>query len=157
MIASHKSPLEHPIATSATKDPITVSHWDTYRVTGVTPFEYDPEPSPMIEVMPGVVHDANYESWCENNGVDVAPKWLLGRWMKGHGFPSKSIRAKGAEPHKAYIGLRPCSLHRLRPLMAGCPSPLKLGHYFVPDRGDCDGSERWCQAKANQSPNCQSV
>ena len=23
----------------------------------------------------------------------------------------------------------------------GCPSPLKLGHYFVPDRGDFDGSE----------------
>ena len=22
-----------------------------------------------------------------------------------------------------------------------CPSPLKLGHYFVPDRGDFDGSE----------------
>ena len=26
-------------------------------------------------------------------------------------------------------------------LMFGCPSPLKLGHYFVPDRGDFDGSE----------------
>jgi biotin/methionine sulfoxide reductase len=45
------------------KDTITVSHWGTYRVeatdgkvTGITPFEYDPEPSPMIQAMPGVVH-----------------------------------------------------------------------------------------------------
>ena len=42
---------------------ITASHWGTYRVqasngrvTGVSPFENDPEPSPMIEAMPGVVH-----------------------------------------------------------------------------------------------------
>ncbi|MDA0664140.1 MAG: molybdopterin guanine dinucleotide-containing S/N-oxide reductase [Proteobacteria bacterium] len=45
------------------KDPITVSHWGAYRVatsngrvTGIAPFEYDPEPSPMIQAMPGVVH-----------------------------------------------------------------------------------------------------
>jgi putative DNA primase/helicase len=50
---------------------------------------------------------SNYEYWCERNGVDAAPKWLFGRWMKGHGFSSKSIRLKGAQPHKAYIGLRP--------------------------------------------------
>ena len=27
------------------------------------------------------------------------------------------------------------------PSESTCPSPLKLGHYFVPDRGDFDGSE----------------
>ena len=42
---------------------ITASHWGTYRVlasngcvTGVEPFENDPEPSPMIEAMPSMVH-----------------------------------------------------------------------------------------------------
>ena len=42
---------------------ITVSHWGTYRVTSnndqivkVTPFENDPEPSPLIKAMPGIVH-----------------------------------------------------------------------------------------------------
>ena len=41
----------------------TMSHWGAYyvesrdgRVTKVTPFERDPEPSPLIEAMPGVVH-----------------------------------------------------------------------------------------------------
>ena len=44
-------------------DPLTVSHWGAYRVqteggrvTGITAFEGDPEPSPMIQAMPGVVH-----------------------------------------------------------------------------------------------------
>ena len=44
-------------------DPLTVSHWGAYRVqtegdqvTGITAFENDPEPSPMIQAMPGVVH-----------------------------------------------------------------------------------------------------
>ena len=42
---------------------ITVSHWGTYRVTSknaqilkVSPFENDPEPSPLITDMPGIVH-----------------------------------------------------------------------------------------------------
>ena len=42
---------------------ITASHWGIYRVlasngrvTGVEPFENDPEPSPMIEAMPKMVH-----------------------------------------------------------------------------------------------------
>ena len=42
---------------------ITASHWGTYRVqtsngrvTGVKAFENDPEPSPMIEAMPGMLY-----------------------------------------------------------------------------------------------------
>ena len=42
---------------------LTMSHWGAYRVgtrdsrvATVTPFELDPEPSPLIEAMPGVVH-----------------------------------------------------------------------------------------------------
>ena len=48
--------------TSPPESTITASHWGTYRVlssngrvVGVQPFEDDPEPSPMIEAMPGVV------------------------------------------------------------------------------------------------------
>ena len=37
----------------------------------------------------------------------AAPNWFFGRWMTAHGSPSKSIRVKSAQPHKAYIGLRP--------------------------------------------------
>ncbi|MEE2970229.1 MAG: molybdopterin guanine dinucleotide-containing S/N-oxide reductase [Pseudomonadota bacterium] len=40
-----------------------LSHWGAYdvqtengKVTGVTPFEHDNEPSPLIEAMPGVIH-----------------------------------------------------------------------------------------------------
>ena len=49
--------------TSPPDGTLTASHWGTYRVsssngrvTGVQPFENDPEPSPMINAMPGVVH-----------------------------------------------------------------------------------------------------
>lgn len=45
------------------QDPLTVSHWGAYRVaasngrvTGITAFEHDPEPSPMIQAMPEIVH-----------------------------------------------------------------------------------------------------
>ena len=65
---------------SAHADPLNVSHWGAYRVqtegkrvTGITAFEEDPEPSPMIEAMPGVVHhDCRIErpmvrrGWLEN-------------------------------------------------------------------------------------------
>ena len=68
------------MATNMKKDPITVSHWGAYRVavsngrvTGVTPFENDPEPSPMIQAMPEIVHaDCRIarpmirKSWLEN-------------------------------------------------------------------------------------------
>ena len=49
--------------TSPPESTITASHWGTYRVlssngrvVGVQPFEDDPEPSSMIEAMPGAVH-----------------------------------------------------------------------------------------------------
>ncbi|MEE2995821.1 MAG: molybdopterin guanine dinucleotide-containing S/N-oxide reductase [Pseudomonadota bacterium] len=49
--------------TSPLDGTITASHWGAYRVlssngrvTGVQPFENDPEPSPMIDAMPDVVH-----------------------------------------------------------------------------------------------------
>ena len=63
------------------------------------------EPPDRVTVSCQSLH-AMYACWCEKNGVDAAPKWLFGRWMTGHGFSSKSVRKKGAEPHKAYIGLR---------------------------------------------------
>ncbi len=58
----------------------TMSHWGAYhvesrdgRVTKVTPFERDPEPSPLIEAMPGVVHHDSRiarpmvrQGWLEN-------------------------------------------------------------------------------------------
>jgi len=87
------------MTTDTAKDPITVSHWGAYRVaasngrvTGITPFEYDPEPSPMIQAMPDIVHaDCRIDrpmirkSWLENGpgsntdkrGIDpfVAVPW----------------------------------------------------------------------------------
>ncbi|PPR10302.1 MAG: Dimethyl sulfoxide/trimethylamine N-oxide reductase [Alphaproteobacteria bacterium MarineAlpha11_Bin1] len=49
--------------TSQPEGTLTASHWGTYRVsssngrvTAVQPFENDPEPSPMINAMPDVVH-----------------------------------------------------------------------------------------------------
>jgi biotin/methionine sulfoxide reductase len=63
------------------KDPITVSHWGAYRVatsngrvTGITPFEYDPEPSPMIHAMPGVVH-----AECRISHPMIRKGWLENR------------------------------------------------------------------------------
>ena len=58
----------------------TMSHWGAYRVetrdgrvAEVTPFERDPEPSPLIEAMPGVVHHSSRivrpmvrEGWLED-------------------------------------------------------------------------------------------
>jgi putative DNA primase/helicase len=63
------------------------------------------EPPDRVTVSCKSLHTI-FTSWCEKNGVDAASKWLFGRWMTGHGFSSKSVREKGAEPHKAYIGLR---------------------------------------------------
>ncbi|CAN0324107.1 unnamed protein product [Discosporangium mesarthrocarpum] len=59
-------------------DPLTVSHWGAYRVqtdgdriTGITAFEGDPEPSPMIQAMPDVVHAA-----CRIDRPMVRRGWL---------------------------------------------------------------------------------
>jgi phage/plasmid-associated DNA primase len=63
------------------------------------------EPPDRVTVSCKSLHTI-YACWCEKNGVDAAPKWLFSRWMTGHDFSSKSVQKKGAEFHKAYIGLR---------------------------------------------------
>ena len=63
------------------------------------------EPPDRVTVACSTLYN-NYEYWCEHNGVEAAQKWLFGRWMKGHGFSSKSIRVNGSNTFKAYVGLR---------------------------------------------------
>ena len=72
---------------------ITASHWGTYRVqasngrvTGVQPFENDPEPSPMIEAMPTMVH-----SDCRVAQPMVRKGWL----ENGH---RSDTSGRGVEP-----------------------------------------------------------
>ena len=74
-------------------DPITVSHWGAYRVAteagrvvGVSPFERDPEPSPMIHAMPDVVHHD-----CRIERPMIRRGWL----ENGH---LSDTRGRGTEP-----------------------------------------------------------
>jgi len=77
-------------------DPLTVSHWGAYRVqteggrvTGITAFEGDPEPSPMIQAMPGVVHHE-----CRIERPMVRRGWL----EDGH---NSDTSGRGTEPFVA--------------------------------------------------------
>ena len=81
-------------------DPLTVSHWGAYRVqteggrvTGVTAFEGDPEPSPMIQAMPDVVH-----ADCRIERPMVRKGWLetgRRRVVVRDAEPSRSSRCRG--------------------------------------------------------------
>jgi biotin/methionine sulfoxide reductase len=84
------------MTTTPAKDPITVSHWGTYRVSasngrvnGITPFEYDPEPSPMIQAMPDVVH-----ADCRIERPMIRKSWL-------EGGPGTNSDKRGTDPFVA--------------------------------------------------------
>ena len=75
---------------------ISVSHWGAYRVfsknnkvISVSPFEHDPEPSPMIQALPGVVHNS-----CRISRPMVRESWL----KQGH---RSDTSGRGKEPFVA--------------------------------------------------------
>ena len=76
------------------------SHWGAFsaevedgRLVGVSPFERDPAPSPILRSIPGAIHDANR----------VARPSIRRGWLDAHerGTPQDSRRGRGAEPFVA--------------------------------------------------------
>ena len=118
---------------------ITASHWGTYRVqtsngcvTGVKAFENDPEPSPMIEAMPGMLY-----ADCRVAQPMVRKGWL----ENGH---RSDTSARGVEPFVAVqwdtaLDLAAAEIDRVRTNTATRrytprPAGLAPGHSIPPPR-----------------------
>ena len=79
------------------------------------------------------------------NRVVVTPSIAAGPYLRGRGkdlghvFEIRSgLEIAYRFNNRSRLGLL---FYHISNAGLGCPSPLKLGHYFVPDRGDFDGSE----------------
>ena len=113
------------MTTDAENGTFTMSHWGAYRVgasngrvTGIAPFDRDPEPSPLIEAMPGVVHhDCRIarpmvrKGWLENGhrgdttGRGIEP-FVAVSWDEALDLVADELaRVKAAHGNEAFYGV----------------------------------------------------
>ena len=110
-----------------------ISHWGAYdvesrdgRVVGVTPFEQDQEPSPLIEAMPGITH----------HGCRIKTPMVRRGWLE-HG-PDSDTSGRGVDEFV------PVSWDRALDLVAGEMARVKAAH----GNEAIFGSSGWASAGA---------